>query len=360
MTLNTARLDQIFHEEIQTEVIPSAVCLIKKDGRTIYHNAFGMASKSTKQQARPSTIYDIASLTKIVTTTLILKMCTDKRISIDQTIDRVLPSIRHYPQIHCRLQHTTIRHLLIHESGLPAWYPFYTEADKPFLDVLEQILTQYKKEEEMVYSDLNFMLLGEILTYQYEKELGSVFTDQLAGPLHLKTMQYGPVYSQSGEIAATEAGNQTEQKMCEARDLSFEDWRTNGEWIHGEVNDGNSFYYFNGVAGHAGLFSDASDLAEIGELYVQEQHLIDEELKKEAIHNHGQGRGLGWQFADVFPEGCGHTGFTGPSLWISPGHNLVCVILTNRQHQPHPQDIKVLRKRIHDCVLEDLLLRGDD
>ncbi|KGP74723.1 serine hydrolase domain-containing protein [Pontibacillus yanchengensis] len=354
--LNKRDIDEVMEEGLTTELFPGAVCHISKGGETIYHEAFGTACHSTRTSVQTDTLFDIASLTKIVTTTLILKLASEKKLNIDDWIVSALPTLHSYSNLTNRLSNVTIRDVLIHQSGLPAWFPFYSRSDSSLFEVLEDIASQTEPVDGMVYSDLNFMLLGEIIQYHTKKTLDHAVETEMAAPLHLETLTYHPLHVASlSNIAATEQGNRTEQGMCEKRNITFTGWRPNSSWIHGEVNDGNSFYFFQGISGHAGLFSTAKDLDVIGQLYLRKGGpLLSNELVQEASTDQGNGRGLGWQFDPMFPRGFGHTGFTGTSLWVCPEEDLVCVVLTNRLHQEKAASINGFRKQLHERIVNQL------
>ncbi|MYL53937.1 serine hydrolase [Pontibacillus yanchengensis] len=354
--INRKGIDEVMEEGITSDLFPGAVCHISKSGETIYHKAFGTACHSTRASVKPNTLFDIASLTKVVTTTLILKLASEKKVNIDERVGTALPKIHSYSHLTNRLSNVTIRDLLIHQSGLPAWFPFYSRFDSSLLEILEDIAFQTEPVQGMVYSDLNFMLLGEVIQYQANKTLDHAVETEIVAPLHLETLSYHPLHvAPLSSIAATEKGNRTEQGMCRKRNIEFSSWRSNDSWIHGEVNDGNSFYFFQGISGHAGLFSTAKDLDKIGQLYWRKGGpILSNELVQEASTDQGNGRGLGWQFDSMFPSGFGHTGFTGTSLWICPEEELVCVVLTNRLHQEKAESINGFRRQLHERILNQM------
>ncbi|WP_181347188.1 serine hydrolase [Thalassobacillus sp. CUG 92003] len=343
---------------VQTGLVPGTVCLIKKNEHIVFHEAFGHALRRPARNMNPDTVFDIASLTKLVTTTIILRLITEEKLSLDDSIPQRLPYIRQYDALNNRLSEVTVRHLLTHSSGLPAWFPFYSRSKEGFYPIMNDIAAQSAIEENAVYSDLNFILLGEIIVHETGGSLREAVDRYIREPLGLRVMHYGPLPPNAHRVAATEAGNQFEQAMCRKRDVSFQNWRNTEQWIQGEVNDGNCYYYFNGEAGHAGLFSHARDLVRLADVYrnhgrCEGRTYIDAGLIEQALTDQGEARGLGWQFSAMFPEGCGHTGFTGTSLWVAPVKGLSVVLLTNRLHSDTPQSLQAFREELHQHILQN-------
>ncbi|MFG6114771.1 serine hydrolase domain-containing protein [Halobacillus sp. MO56] len=342
---------------LQAEV-PGSVCLVIKQGEVVFHEAFGSAVREPLPVAmEKDTVFDIASLTKIVTSTLILKLVSEQTFALSSNVDELLPEVAGSKTLRERLSGVSVQNLLSHSSGLPAWYPFYTRKEEDFFTILADILTEYPKENCSVYSDLNFMLLGKIIETETSLSLKDAVEHYISKPLGLPTLFYNPLHTPKDRIAATEYGNQIEQGMCRERGLTFDEWRPVDQPIHGQVNDGNGFYYFNGVASHAGLFANAEDVAKLGQLYLNEgvwhgEQWIDKSVIQAAKQDYGGARGLGWQFAPMFPEGYGHTGFTGTSLWISDSHQLITVLLTNRLHTEKPKALNELRQDVHQEILK--------
>jgi CubicO group peptidase (beta-lactamase class C family) len=143
-------------------------------------------------------------------------------------------------------------------------------------------------------------------------------------------------------------------KMVAELGLRFSGWRPLDQPIIGEADDGNCHYFFGGTAGHAGLFATAQDLCRLGSLYAGSSVLgyLPDELLREAVTDYGNGRGLGFQFGSRYPDGCGHTGFTGSFLYVNPDIKLSLSILTNRLHVPEPQNIDPFREAIVGATLE--------
>ncbi|SDM21970.1 serine hydrolase domain-containing protein [Sediminibacillus halophilus] len=353
-------IDRIFERFLQRKFFSGGVCSISIDGQIVFLKAYGKADLVKNSDTEPNTLFDLASITKIFTTTIILQLITRKKISLSTPLKNCLPITSR----NTTLANITISQLLTHTSGLKAWHPFYTNLPNDnFFEVLEEIDLIEKNSEEVIYSDLNFMLLGEVIKEQLHEDLETIISQHIGKPLELSSLTYQP--SNRFTIAVTEFGNRTEMKMCEERNLRFEGWRSLHYPISGEVNDGNAYYFFSGKSGHAGLFSNIEDLMKLGDLYVKGgaykgKQLISKELIDQSLNQQVPNRGLGWEVNGIFPEGAGHTGFTGTSIWVVPEKKLTVGILTNRLHVEKPKNINPFRKDIVETVLSNYeKLKGD-
>ncbi|MEN8701868.1 serine hydrolase domain-containing protein [Bacillus infantis] len=339
-------VSQIFQKYMDKDYMAGGVCLVKQNDKEVLFKAYGKRNSMTGDEVTIDTVFDLASVTKIITSTLILKLAGQGRLSLDTTLEHCLPAAAGNKI----LAPLTIRQLLTHSSGLTAWYPFYTELPNNSLyEILNSIELKHQEESKVVYSDMNYILLGEVLKEMHDSSLQKIVAKELASPLKLSHLKYGPI--QSDNVAATEFGNRIEMDMCRSRHREFADWRETGKPIIGEVNDGNAYYFLNGESGHAGLFGTAADLSGIADLYLKRGYAADTEfiqsdLIKKSMENIVEDRGLGWHSSDPFPEGVGHTGFTGTALWIVPEKNLQAVLLTNRLHVDEPKNINPFRREI--------------
>ena len=300
-------------------------------------------------------IFDLASLTKIVTTTGILRLITEKKLSLDSTLAEHLPLPK---SLIGKIGHITIEELLTHSSGLRAWYPFYSLQTRDFLEALTQMELTHNQEKKTVYSDLNFMLLGEVIQAITDMRLNDFVNSEIVKPLELRTLTYGPVTNDK-TVIQTEFGNQTERKMCSERNTSFDGWRDFDQAMKGEVNDGNAHYFFGGQAGHAGLFGSIDDLQKILDLYRKGglhkgTVFIEQELVDRSLCSLIEQRGLGWHSGEPFPTGVGHTGFTGTSIWLDRTNELTGIILTNRLNESTPKNINPYRLQVHQKVVDSI------
>lgn len=290
-----------------------------------------------------SHLFDLASLTKLYTTMAVLKLMNEQRFQEHTKIIDLLHSEN--PQLKQQLGHLTVADLLTHHSGLPDWYPFYTRRGEDFQTILEDLLKEHPLTNKMVYSDLNFMLLGMIVSESMQLPLDEAIQALVLNPLGLSDTTYRPIPSL---CVATEYGNQIEQQMVHDRGLHFDGWRDETTPIQGSCNDGNCHYYFHGVSGHAGLFSSPQDVLTFGKSFLSADHAkISKELYNNTLKDWGDNRGYGIQFGELYPgQGFGHTGFTGTYLYVNSKRDMVVTILTNRLHTRTVRNINPIRLEI--------------
>ncbi|GKV70585.1 serine hydrolase [Sporosarcina sp. NCCP-2716] len=343
-------IEGIVNEHIESGFFTAAVCGVSVNGESVYKKAFGIRDSRLGEECNVDTMFDLASITKLFTSTLILKLISDNWLSLHSTLEECLPEAGDSGE----LRGITLHQLLTHSSGLLAWYPFYTKGDENFFDILGDIQLKSSADGETLYSDLNYMLLGKVIERTLGMSLDDAVERYFADQLRMPSVTYNP--SGVENIAATEFGNRIEKSMCTARSLQFDGWRDESEPIVGEVNDGNSFYYFDSVAGHAGIFSDVDDLVALGSLYLSntDEAFISSDVLDVSLRRQVGDRGLGWDFGEAFPEGFGHTGFTGTALWVVPERNLVVGLLTNRLHVSEPKNINPFRKTLFNEILKQL------
>ncbi len=335
------KIDSIINKYMEQNYFPSAVCKIFSIEKTYYSKAFGNVDLDT--------VYDVASLSKIITSTEVLMLINEGRLSLEGKVSTYLP-INEFDLLKERLKHVTIEQLLTHNSGIIDWYPFYVEKGS-VLEVMNKALGKYEKFEGTLYSDLNFILLAEIIKSVTSLSLEECLDKYIKGKLKIKNICYGPIGKTN--VAPTSYGNEHEEKMCKERNIEVNswgknDWRSHDEVIVGQVHDGNSHYYFKGVAGHAGIFSDIQAYVDLCRYYMSSK----DELMNSSMKEHREGRGLGWQISESYPSGCGHTGFTGTSIYICKDKNIGAVTFTNRVHtEGQAKDLFEFRKELHKTIL---------
>ena len=334
-----------------------AVALVLRQGQIALHRATGWAVREPEAERSPmgvDTIFDLASLTKVTAATpAILKLVAEGRIGLDQPVGEVLPEFG----TEGAKREVTIRRLMSHSAGFISWLPVFLEAAGPeaYLDAFARTQPEMTPGEQVVYSDPSFITLGEIVRRVTGEPVSDYARREIFAPLGMDDTMYTPPVALRSRIAATEAGNGFEGDKVPERAPVDGGWRD--YLLRGEVHDGNAWYGFRGVAGHAGLFGTARDLGRYGQMWLNggvldEVRVLPEGLAAEAIRDQtGLGgdndrRGLGWRLAPLpgTPEGnpdsarglspaaFGHTGFTGTSLWMDPERELVIVLLTNRVH----------------------------
>lgn len=355
-----AAADSTVQAWTSAERVPGAVLLVARDGRVVHRRAFGYARLYELRDGRverladpePMTtehLFDLASVTKVMATTFAVMMLVDRgAVELDAPLYTYLPEFRgpHRDSI-------TVRHLLTHTSGLPQWEPVYyhaPDAAGAYRHIRSLPLT-WGVGEGRHYSDLGFMLLGYMVERVSGRPLDAFLHDELYAPLGLEHTSFNPRDRGLGPFAATSHGNPFERRMvaddgfgyvCDEDPAAFTGWRD--DTLAGEVNDGNAWYAHHGVAGHAGLFSSADDLAVLLELLLREgehdgRQLIDAGVVREFLRPQATGNGLGWAMApalvymdDPPPGTFAHTGFTGTFVAGIPAESLAVVLLTNRQN----------------------------
>ncbi len=315
-----SELKMILIEAVKDSAFPGGVLLAAKDGKIFFHEGVGFHTYARKRPVKPSDIYDLASLTKVIgTTAAIMKLVDQKKLNINDKVVQYLPAFGNSEQ----KKQVTINHLMTHYSGLPADKRYDLEKSH-WDDVIKTELISDPGSERK-YSDVGFMILGQIIekvSGQYMKEYLEEF---VYGPLGMETTVFNPI-NPLRRIAPTEVA-------------------PNGELIHGVVHDEKA-RYFGGNAGHAGLFATARDLALFGQtlinggIYGWKRIFKEETVELFTLTLQKNGELLGWDQPGGFnPFGVyhsdntfGHTGFTGTSIWIDPDNNMIVILLTNAVH----------------------------
>lgn len=327
-----------------------AVLLVARRGKLLHLGAYGDAERLDSTGAvlahprpmRTDTRFDLASLTKVMATTLAVMTLVDQGcVDLDAPVYRYLPTFRgpHFDSI-------TVRHLLRHASGLTPWQPLYYSAasKREALAAITRLPLATGVGEGRHYSDLGFMLLGYVVERVSGSSLDAYAERALYRPLHLAHTGFTPDRAHPAAFAATEIGNGYEHRMVFDTAFAFpyrgdptawNGWRT--RVLNGEVNDGNAFYAHGGVAGHAGLFSTAADLRVLLELLVNGgvvhgTRLVRKQTVRTFLTSEPFGHYLGFMRPKGLPEDAFmHTGFTGTYVLAVPSRQLVVVLLANRQ-----------------------------
>lgn len=301
---------------------PSAAVRVFNARETLASAAIG--------EAKEDSVFDVASLTKIATSAQVLLAVSRGEISLRGKIMDYLPEIAADPFLRSRMDSVDLYRLLTHTSSLPAWYPFYTCRGQDFFQVLRTALQGTEPAKGVVYSDLNFMLLGKLLERIRRKPLELCLQEDLVQPLSLGRMAYLP--DPAWPVIPSSFGNPIEEEMCRERGLSFDAFRPADRLVRGQVNDGNSWYYFSGIAGHAGIFATAEAYENLCRFFMTSADPLLQEAQREQPS--APGRGLGFQTGISYPHGCGHTGFTGTGIYFSRTADIGVVSFTNRLFYP--------------------------
>lgn len=353
------KIDSILQSQVDADKIPGAVIQIKKAGRIIYKNAYGYAQKydfnhqllAPPEKMTFEYLFDIASLTKVVGTTTSIMLLVDKGLlKIDDPVGKYITAFKSPDK-----STITIRHLLTHTAGLYDWYPLYYRCrnKEETFKLIGELPLKYPVGAQRHYSDLGFIILGEIIEHISGLPLQEFMEKNIFIPLGMDHTTYNPLQTKKfTKIAATSHGNPYERRMVYDSTLGFtvkeiDPTQWNG-WrkytLRGEVNDGNAWYANCGVSGHAGLFSTVDDLQKLVDMLMHKGKFgsqqfisattIETFLTKDKFNN-----GLGWMmdsansFMKNAPEGSfGHTGFTGTSIVVIPTSEISIILLINRQN----------------------------
>lgn len=290
--------------------------------------------------------FDIASLTKPHTATAVLAIAAGRDMHLDANAAELL-GITDCP-LGEKLKFCTLRRLLTHTARLPAWYPFYADG-RGFFEILSELPSG---ENRMVYSDIGYMLLREILCKITGLRFEEVIKKYVSEPLEINELCFCP--SRSLPLVPSSRDNAVEEKMCRERGVCFDRFRPHFTDVIGEPNDGNAYYYFGGVSGHAGLFATCAAVAALGRFYLSTD---DPAFTGAVTPQPGcSGRCLGFHTGGAFPSGCGHTGFTGTSLWIDREAGIGLAMLTNRLYYDHlpTADMNAFRRDVHMTLLREI------
>jgi CubicO group peptidase (beta-lactamase class C family) len=366
--LRNEQLSAFLQQHIEAGEFPSAVYLVAERDEIVYEDALGHSVVEPYRVANKlDTIYDLASLTKpLVTTMLCARRIELGELTLDSSVSHYLPEFDRTDK-----QMITIRELLTHTSGLPAWRPLYllTE-DEPerAAAAIAGLDLEYKPGTRVIYSDLGFIALGVLLERLTGQRIAELAKHEIFEPLKLEHTFFNPEIALQTGIAACETGNAYELEMSKQSGAG-EYKNSRQRLIWGEVHDGNA-YFLGGAAGHAGLFSTAHETYFLAQQFLGESSkLLNRETCRMFRENMTSGldeaRSIGWQLAatkdstggaHLPPDSFGHNGFTGTSLWIDPEHQRIFILLTNRTHA-HAlpfANINAVRREFHSVAARAL------
>lgn len=344
--------DRLIQQGIQDSVAPGMTALVIKDGDIVYKRTAGTFTYDpSSTPVTDSSIYDLASVSKVIGTTTAVMICIDRKLfSLDDKVVKYLPQFGAKGK-----KNITIRNLLVHNSGLPAFKKYY-QLVKNGNELLKDIYNSeliYKTGEKMVYSDLGMITMQKIIEKVTGKRLDKFLHAEVFSKLGMKSTMYAPPASLKHRMVPTELDNY---------------WRN--RLLIGEVHD-EAASMLGGIAGHAGLFSTAGDLAvflqmlQQGGEYDGRRYIKNETVALFIKRQSDQStRALGWDTPDEkYPSAgkffskssYGHTGYTGTSVWTDPEKNVIVILLTNRVH-PTRVNSKLMRFRpeFHDEIMRAL------
>ena len=343
-------ISDLLSRAVSNGAFPGCAVAVGTDEGPLWLAAYGHLDYTEKEAAGIDTLYDLASLTKVCSTTLVaLRLMDQGLIALDNSVSRYLPEFRGEGR-----EKVTIEHLLTHTSGLPAWRNLY-EAASSYETLVELAAgTQLELEPGLRtrYSDIGIILLGEVLARAAGKPLIELEQELVFRPLGMKDTLRQLPESRHREAAPTER-------------------QAAGHALRGVVHDENA-RAGEGLTGHAGLFSTARDLARLAEELLRAWHghsdLFPGPLLKKFTTRRSlspeSSRALGWDTPSgksssgryFGPRSFGHTGFTGTSLWIDPDRPLYILLLTNRVHPTRDnKKIARVRRELADRVVESVV-----
>lgn len=345
----------ILEKAMADSIFPGAQVAIVHQNQLIADRTFGRQTYDpASPEITPETLYDMASVTKVTTTTMVaMKLWEQRKIFLDIPIKSYLPEFSGGDK-----DSVTLRHLLTHSSGNHWWVDLWNKANnrQEALDYIYKLPLDFVPGDSMIYSDLGLILAGHILETVTGKTLDKMAAGYVFKSLGLENTMFNPPKSQLGRIAPTEIGGSMNRGL-----------------IHGDVHDENAFF-LGGVSAHAGLFSTARDMAALGQLLlnggiykhqrIYNPQTIDYWTSRQGITRTST-RALGWDTpsehgslaGDYFSKGSfGHTGFTGTSLWIDPNRKVAVVLLTNRVHPTRERGgIGKVRRDFHNAVMKAIM-----
>jgi serine-type D-Ala-D-Ala carboxypeptidase len=371
-----AAVDDALAEAVKRGTFPGAVLLVSRAGEIVFEKAVGSRALEPEQlEMHPEVVFDLSSLTKPLATTLaFLLLVKQRRLSIDDRVTRFF----HNFGVHGKGR-ITFRHLLTHSSGLPAHRAYHREiarlerqagrinfvASRGAREwVFEQIHRERLEAEpgtKVIYSDLGFMILGQVVETIAGQTLDRFCATRLWGPLGLQSSFFVDLTQMRSRRTRPTSGVFAATARCA--------WR--GRVLSGEVDDDNA-YAMGGVAGHAGLFGSARDVDALATILEQAGRGQHDVLPRELVEEMwtldtsvpGSTRTLGWDTPSprssssgtkMSRHTVGHLGFTGVSVWIDLERGCHVVLLTNRVHPSRENDkLAEFRPRIHDLVMESL------
>jgi CubicO group peptidase (beta-lactamase class C family) len=338
-------IDEAANDAIKAKQCPGAVILIVRNGKVAYRKSFGQrAVEPKKEDMTADTVFDLASLTKPVATAASIHHLAQRgKLRLDDPVSKHLPAFGK--------EKVTLEHLLLHTSGLAAGNPVanYTDGKKKAIEKICELRLAADPGKKFVYSDLGYILLGAVVEKVSGESLDDYARKHLFEPLGLSEMTFRPDKRLKERCAPT-------QKVKE-------------EWLLGVVHDPRA-RALGGVAGHAGLFGTADDLAVFAQMLLDggkfgKNRILDESTVKlftTPLDVPTGKRTPGWDARTSYSgnrgskfDGYGHTGFTGTSMWIDPSSRTAVIVLTNRVHPDGKGDVRKLRSRVATLAAEAIV-----
>ncbi len=346
-------VERVVEGFVEQRAFPGAVLAVGHRGKLVGPRSFGRLSyDDNAPPTAADTIYDLASLTKVIATTTMAMILVDEgRLDLDAPVRDFLPRFTGPGK-----EKVTIRHLLTHSSGVDWWAPLYEElrGQPAYVERIQAMDLVYEPGTETKYSDLGLILMGEILERASGRPLDAFVHERVFEPLGMADTLFRPGAGILARVAPTE----------------HDAWR--GRMVRGEVHDENAFA-LGGVAPHAGLFSNAGDLARFARMIqnggvLEHRRIVSRPTVESFTRRAGivpdSTRALGWDTKSAegssagtlfSADSFGHTGFTGTSIWLDPQRDLFVILLTNRVHPTRENKmIRRVRPAVADAVVRAL------
>ncbi len=363
-SVRLAQMDAVIADEIANKKLPGAVVLVGRKGRVAWHKSYGArAVEPAREPMTPDTIFDLASLTKVVATATSIMILVERgKVRLGDPISFHIPDLKGEGR-----NRMTIEHLLTHMSGYAPDFDLrerWTGYDEAMKRLIKEPVRN-TPGSRFTYSDIGYIALGEVVARASGMPLDKFAQKHIFGPLRMRNTGFRPSSSLEPRIAPTE---KRRGQMSYLGDSGTDAGAEGEMWLRGEVHDPTS-YRMNGVAGHAGLFSTANDLAiycqmilnggTYGGVRILAPLSVGNMAHPRMVSSNGATRGLGWDInttfstnrGELFPLGSfGHTGFTGTSMWIDPASETFVVFLSNRVHPDGKGDVGPLRGRVASIV----------
>jgi uncharacterized protein YbbC (DUF1343 family)/CubicO group peptidase (beta-lactamase class C family) len=350
---NLARIDEAINSSIERKEVPGAVALVARHGKIVYRKAFGYRALEPQVEAMTvDTVFDLASLTKVVATATSMMILVERgKVSLADAVALYIPEFGRMGK-----ERITVEQLLTHRAGLPADNDIadYIGVSVNPLENIYNLRPVYEPGSRFVYSDVGYIVAGEIIRRVSGKTLDQFAGENIFKPLGMRET----AFLQTPETASSEVEKNSPAAHADGAAMNNRESMKSrvattetreGRWMRGEVHDPRS-YALGGVAGHAGLFSTADDLAifcqmmlnggEYGGARILAPYTVERMISGGSLPP-SELRGIGWDIntsyssnrGDLFPVGTfGHTGFTGTSIWIDPSSKTFVVLLTDRVH----------------------------
>lgn len=360
LNFNLEKSFTILDSCIKDEIFPSAQIFISKNGEILANKGFGTHTYENKSPpVNEHSIFDVASLTKILATTpIIMKLVSQKKISLNLPIKQFLPNFSGPLK-----DKVSIKHLLTHSSGIEPYYEYFLgNPIKSKREIIQDIINKeliFTPGTDMKYSDLGIILLGEIIQIVQDKSLNELTQKYVFNPFNMNNSSYNPNDENVEFIVPTEIDNQFRKRL-----------------VKGEVHDENAFV-LGGIAPHAGIFSTAKDIGNYFQMLLNEGTWLGKRYFKKSIISGftmkqdmplDSDRAIGFDTpsqngkssaGDYFgPNSFGHLGFTGTSVWADPDEEIIIVLLTNRVYPTRDKKgIYQARRRFYNSVMESLLVQ---